>query len=177
MEEIKKRNLGDVLYVETGEKFRNFIKGEGYTNKKSLAVYERDELQPSFLAAHMWTSEIIEKFRGVEHLVLDGTPRTLDESSILTSAFSFYGIEKPAVLHLNVSREWSKNHLLARGRFDDANGEKIEKRLNWFESDVVPALEYFRENDFYRFFEINGEQTIEKVHADIMEQVSPILSQ
>jgi hypothetical protein len=29
--------------------------------------------------------------------------------------------------------------MIARRRMDDINEEEIERRLNWFESDVVPA--------------------------------------
>jgi hypothetical protein len=34
--------------------------------------------------------------------------------------------------------------MIARRRMDDLNEEEIERRLNWFETDVLPAVEYFR---------------------------------
>jgi adenylate kinase family enzyme len=71
-------------------------------------------------------------------------------------------------VHLNVSRKWSDDRLLARGREDDRTLAKINKRLDWFEKDTMPAIEYFRESRFYKFIEVNGEQPIEKVHADIV---------
>jgi adenylate kinase family enzyme len=50
---------------------------------------------------------------------------------------------------------------------DDKTIEKIDKRLNWFDQDTWPAIEYFKTNPLYRFIEVNGEQSIEEVHADI----------
>jgi adenylate kinase family enzyme len=102
------------------------------------------------------------------HLVLDGTPRSLPEARVLTSAMDFFEREEPKVIYINVSRPWSEEKLLARGRADDRTLEKINKRLDWFDKDVVPAVEFFRTNPQYKFIEVNGEQTIEKVHSDII---------
>lgn len=157
-----------VLYVETGEHFRHFIRGEGFSSKISKRIYDADERQPDFLACHMWSNILLNELDEDMHIVFDGAPRALDEAEILTSALNFYKRESPAVIYINVSRKWSEERLLARGRADDLNLAKIDKRLDWFDRDVVPAVEYFRKNPYYRFFEIDGEQTIEEVHAEII---------
>ena len=157
-----------ILYVETGDQFRKFIRGEGFSSQLSLKAYKNDIRQPDFLACFMWTKILIEELDEDMHLVFDGAPRARDEAEILTSALKFYKRERPTIIHLNVSRDWSEQRLLARGRLDDANISKIDKRLDWYEKDVLPALEYFKKNSFYRFLEINGEQSIEKVHSDII---------
>ncbi|OHA92236.1 MAG: hypothetical protein A3J09_02030 [Candidatus Zambryskibacteria bacterium RIFCSPLOWO2_02_FULL_51_21] len=157
-----------VLYVETGEHFRRFLRGENFSAKLSKKIYEVDERQPDFLACYMWSHILLSELDADMHLVFDGAPRALDEAEILTSALKFYGRDKPAVIYINVSREWSEKRLLARGRADDVNLSRIDKRLDWFDKDVMPAVEYFRANPYYRFFEINGEQTIEEVHAEII---------
>ncbi|MDO8565006.1 MAG: nucleoside monophosphate kinase [bacterium] len=157
-----------ILYVETGEHFRRFINGDSYSSKLSKRAYDLDERQPDFLACSMWTKVLLEELNENMHLVFDGAPRALDEAEILTSALEFYKREKPSIIYLNVSREWSEKRLLARGRTDDLNINKIDKRLDWFDKDVLPAIEYFKNNPYYRYFEVNGEQPIEKVHAEII---------
>jgi adenylate kinase family enzyme len=157
-----------ILYVESGERFRKFIKGESYTAKLSKKYYDSDMRQPNFLGSYMWTETLIQELDEKMHLVLDGVARSKAEAELLTTAFSFYERERPVVVHLNVSRKWSDDRLLARGREDDKTLAKINKRLDWFEKDTVPAIEYFRESRFYKFIEVNGEQPIEKVHADIV---------
>ena len=102
------------------------------------------------------------------HLVFDGAPRARDEAEVLTTALEFYKRERPTIIHINVSRAWSEKHLLARGRSDDVNLAKIDKRLDWFDKDVMPAIGYFINTPYYRVLEINGEQSIEKVHSDII---------
>lgn len=157
-----------ILYVESGEKFRKFIKGESYTAKLSKKYYDSDMRQPNFLGSYMWTDTLIQELEENMHLVLDGVARSKAEAELLTTAFTFYERERPVVVHLNVSRGWSDDRLLARGREDDKTLAKINKRLDWFEKDTMPAIEYFRESRFYKFIEVNGEQSIEKVHADIV---------
>jgi len=170
---------GRVFYHEMGARFREFIQKPSHTSALSKAVYERDDRQPDFLAVWIWSDIFVENLQGDEHLFIDGTPRSLPEAQVLDTALNFYG-RKAKVIFLNVSRDWSKERLLARGRFDDANTERINKRLDWFDRDVLPAVEYFKQNaisqpEKYAFFDINGEQPIEKVHADIIDELSPLV--
>jgi adenylate kinase family enzyme len=160
--------LRPILYVETGEHFRRFIRNENYSSKLSKRVYEMDDRQPDFLACLMWGNLLLEELNDNMHLIFDGVARSELEAEVLTTALSFYKREKPTVIYLDVSRRWSEERLLSRGRQDDVNIGKIDKRLNWFDRDVVPAVEYFKNNPVYRFIEIDGEQSIQKVHSDIV---------
>lgn len=159
-----------MLYVETGEKFRHFIRGEGYSSALSKEIYEKDERQPDFLACLMWGGMLVEELGSDMHLVFDGAPRSHAEALLLTTALKFYKREKPVVVYLDVSRKWAADRLLSRGRSDDMSLAKIDKRLDWFEEDTWPAVEYFKTNNLYQFLEINGEQDIEKVHRDIVKK-------
>jgi len=164
--DLEKRHILD---VETGAKFREFIRSDSYSAKLSKAIYMSDRLQPNFLACIMWGDMLVSELEENMHLFFDGAPRSRPEAEILTTALEFYGRKRPKVINISVSRKWSEEKLLARGRFDDMNLEKIDKRLDWFDKDVMPAIEYFKQNAFYDYIEVNGEQTIEKVHEDILK--------
>jgi adenylate kinase family enzyme len=157
-----------LLYVETGERFRQFIRGETFSSRLSKVVYEADKRQPNFLGSYMWAQTFIEELDENMHIFLDGVARSRPEAELLTTAFEFYGRERPTIIYLNVSRQWSEDRLLARGREDDKTLAKITKRLDWFERDTLPAIEYFKQNRFFNFLDINGEQSIEQVQADII---------
>ncbi len=165
--DLEKRHI---LYVETGERFRQFLRGENYSSKLSNEIYEEGLLQPSFLGCFMWGHQLIEELKENMHIIFDGVSRTRPEAEVFTTALDFYKREKPAVIYINVSRKWSEDRLLSRGRADDKSLSKINKRLDWFDKDVLSAIEYFKSNSYYNFIEINGEQSIEKVHADIVAQ-------
>jgi adenylate kinase family enzyme len=158
----------EILYVETGEYFREFVKGESYTSKLSKVIYEEDRRQPDFLGSWMWSEMLVRELRSDMHIVFDGVARAYSEALLLSTALKFYERILPTVVYLNVGRKWAEERLLRRGRLDDKTLEKINKRLDWFDTDTWPAIEYFKVNPFYKFIEINGEQTIEKVHTDIV---------
>jgi len=160
----------EVFFLETGAEFRRFIQGEGYTQRLSKKIYDEGGSQPEFLSVYMWSHLIAENFKEDEHLIVDGTPRRFHEAGALDSAFDFYSREKPYFIFLNIGKEWATERLTGRGRIDD-NHDDIKARLNWYETDVVPAINFYRNNPKYNFLEINGEQTIEKVHQDIWDKL------
>jgi len=156
-----------ILYIETGTYFRKLIKESGYAWGRARKILEEGGRPPDFLAVWIWAGVFIEKIKGGEHLIFDGMPRSATEAKILDTAFPFYNLKLPTVVFLNVSEHWAEEHLRMRGRADDLLPEVVAKRLAFFNADVVPALDYYRENQSHRFLEINGEQTPEEVFNDI----------
>jgi adenylate kinase family enzyme len=160
-----------VVYVETGAQLREFVKGKGHTREMIRDVMAKGGLLPEFIPIWIWTGILIETLSATDHLVLDGLCRRPYEAPVLDGALQFYQREKPFVIVLNVSNTECKRRLLGRNRHDD-KAEEIEKRLAWYKKDVVPTLDFFRKNNYYTVFDINGEQSIEKVHADIVAAIA-----
>lgn len=159
-----------VFYMETGHVFRDFISRDSYSSNLAKEINEKGGLQPEFLAIWAWSHILVENLRGDEHLIIDGTPRKAREAAVLDSAFKFYKREKPFVIYINVSKDWSRERLLSRKRLDDTKAD-IEKRLEWFESEVMPAIDYFRGNEEYSFVDILGEQPIEAIHKELVAKI------
>jgi len=158
------------LYIETGQKFREFIMSDNHLSHLTREVLSRGALMPVFLPIWIWTTELVERFTGKEVLVLDGLCRREDEAPVLDSALTFFNREKPIVVYINVSDDWALNRLRSRGREDDTE-MYLKKRLTWFEWQVKPAMGFFHEHERYIFLEINGEQSIEDVHKELMEKL------
>jgi adenylate kinase family enzyme len=156
----------EIIHLETGSKFREFITQEGYSNKLSLEIYNKGERQPDFLAVRFWANLLVDTIKADKHIIFDGICRSLPEARIFSTISEFYD-RKITVVNIGVSRDWSRKRLLARRR-DDDNSYEIEKRLDWFEKDTYPAIEYFKKNDRCIFVDINGEQPIEDVHREII---------
>lgn len=168
IEEIKKRDSEkNVLYIETGQKFRDFITESSYTAKETKKIIEAGGLLPEFLPIWIWTEYLVRHIGGGEHIILDGLSRRAHEAPILDSAMKFYKREKPFVVSIELSDEIATERLRNRGRSDDTNLD-IEKRLNWYKNNVIPAINYFKENPNYRFVSIDGSLGIEEVHQQIM---------
>ncbi len=173
LEEVMKEKdpQREIFYLETGQRFRDFIQQGGFSSSLAKAIYEAGDRQPDFLAIWMWSHLLIDSFKGTEHLIADGTPRSLSEAIAFVTAMRFYKRPDVKVIYLSVSREWAEERLKGRGRFDDVDAAKVEKRLNWFDADVIPAVEYFKTNPDVTFIEINGERPIEEIHQEIVEKM------
>ncbi len=161
-----------IFYMEIGKKFRDYLNEQTYTTGLSKEIYKKGELQPDFLAIHIWAHSIIADYNGSDHMIVDGIPRSLIQAEVFETAMNFYDKQEVFVINLDVSEDWSRARLEARGRADDKEKDEVENRLAWFTRDVIPAIDYFRKNSRYKVLDINGEQSIEEVFAEILNKIS-----
>lgn len=166
IETLGRKEKGDVLYLETGRRFRELIQEDLYTAKKTKALMDEGKLPPPFLGIHAWTHFLIEEYNGESAVIMDGTPRVPDEVPVLLSAAHFYGW-KPHVISIEVGDVWANERMKGRGRPDDQDEEKVAHRIEWFHESVIPTIELLKTSPAVTFHRINGEQTIEAVHTDI----------
>jgi len=167
-EYLEKNSERKVLYISTGDGLRELAKEPTLSGKLIKEVLDKGRLMPSSAPIYLWTKFLLENFSGEEHIITDGLSRRVVEAPILDSALDFYDIENAHVVFLNVSHGRAFEMMKNRGRADDTD-EYINSRLDWFEKNTIPAVEYFRNESKCTFLDINGEQSIEKVHQDILK--------
>ena len=159
-----------ILHIETGAFFRQFIKGDLYTEKLSKQIVETGGLMPEAIVVGLWVDYLIKNFTGTEKLVFDGAPRKFQEAVLLDGALNFYNIKNYKVIHIKTSAKWCTERLLARGRKDDTK-EGIAKRMKWYDTEVMKSINYFKKCKSCNFVDVNGEQTIEQVHIELMKKI------
>src|SRR3989344_3447353 len=159
-----------VLYLETGRKFREFSEEASLSAQETKKIMQSGGLLPEFLPVWIWSEYLVRHVSGEEHMVLDGLSRRPHEALILDSAMRFYKREAPFVISIEVPREVAAERLRNRQRGDDTKLD-IEKRLDWYNENVLPAINFFKDNSYYKFLAINGEREIEEVHKEILEKV------
>ncbi len=155
-----------IFYIQTGDEFRKFVEEDSYTSKLSQEIANAGGLQPAFLPIWIWTGVFVKNMTGSEHVFCDGLVRRYPEALVFDSAMQFYKRERPDVVSIRVSEKWATERLRERGRHDDT-AAGIARRLDWFDTETAPAIEYFRKSEYYNFIDINGEQHIEDVFKDI----------
>jgi adenylate kinase family enzyme len=171
-EYIKKLYPDDVIYCYySGDGFRNLINGDTYTSQRARDIMESGKLHPNFLAVWLWGSHFVQNLKGGEHMFLDGCPRAYVEAEAMDSAMKFYNRDKPRVIVIDVSRETSRQRLIDRKREYDTL-ESIDRRLDWYDTEVLPVIAYYENNPDYTLLKINGEQPIDKVHTDIINSLN-----
>lgn len=165
LEEIDDR---EVMYIQTGQRFRDLSKLDNYVARRSAEVTEAGGLQPVFLSVWNWTEGFMEDLKENQHLIIDGSPRRRREPPILESAFDFFEYDDVHIIFLNVPDDVVRERMMGRGRADD-DEEKITRRLEWFNKYVIPMLDFYRNSDRYHFHEIDGTKTISEIHEEIKQ--------
>jgi len=160
----------ETIYVETGQMFRNFIANhQSYASQRVSEVLSSGGLLPAFMPIWMWSNFLVSNFTGSEHMVFDGVARRPEEAPILAEALIFYKREDPFIIYIDSSRGWCKDRLLERGRSDDT-ADDIDRRLDWYEENVLPTIDIFKADPNFNFVAINGEQTVDEVHQEVLSQ-------
>ncbi|MDO8493229.1 MAG: nucleoside monophosphate kinase [bacterium] len=172
-EYLNKNHPRKIFNIETGAEFRKFINGTTYSAQMAKEIQVAGERQPDFLAINMWGQLFINSLEEGEHIIADGCPRSKLEAMVLETAFRFYKRDKPFIVYLDVSVDSVTDRLLKRGRADDQT-EVIKKRLKFFEDDVRPAVDFYAENFGYNFLRIDGEPSIEEIHADLIKKLENV---
>ena len=78
--------------------------------------------------------------------------------------------ENIKIIYIELSKEEAMKRNLLRGRHDDTE-EGLAKRFNEYENKVIPAMNYFKDTPGYKIYTINGEQSVEDVHKDIINDL------
>lgn len=117
--------------------------------QKFLEYSSRGELVPDDLTVKLWQARIADVVRAhqfkpdIDALVLDGIPRNVEQARIMQGI-----IDVRKVFHLRCPDRPSlvsrlKKRALKENRFDDANEEVIRRRLELYERESKPVLEFY----------------------------------
>ncbi len=160
-----------LVHFEMGKSLRALAAQESYTATLVRGTLAQGNLVPYVISCSVFAQHLMAHMGGNEHLVIDGFPRTADQVPALHSAVEFYGRKDPAVVCINISDEEAVRRLRLRGRADDSD-EQIRTRLEWSRKETMPNVEWFRAHPEYHVVDINGEQSVEDVHKDILAALS-----
>lgn len=159
----------NMAYVYTGELFRDLSKRETDAGLRIRKILNEGGLPFDDLASMLWMHKIAYTVKSSQGIMLDSSPRRLDEAKDIDKFFSWLDrLNTTSIFYIDISKKESLKRLLLRNRGDDQE-EKILKRLGWFDTQVMPALDYYKSQN--RLIRINGEQTVEKVFEEILSKI------
>jgi len=184
-----------ITHISTGDMFRNAIKEGTEMGKKAKEYMDRGELVPDEVVVGM-VKDRLSQPDCAKGFLLDGFPRTLPQARALDETLHSLGIKLDGVINIDVPRERLMARLTGRRvckncgasyhilfnppqtpgkcnacggelyqRSDD-NEEAVANRLDVYEAQTQPLIEYYQEKGLLK--NINGDQEISKVLADIL---------
>lgn len=134
------------IHVSTGDMLRAAVADDTELGRQAKAVMDAgdlvsDEIMNGIVAERLAKADIREG--GV---LLDGFPRTADQADALERILTDLGQRLTMAIDLDVPVEIVMERMLARGR-DDDSPEAIQRRLDLYEEQTAPLLEWFRSHD------------------------------
>jgi adenylate kinase family enzyme len=164
---LKEKDGREHVYASPGNEYRKLIQSDNYTGSLVKGPLSRGELLPGFLTDAIMTNLFISFLTPEKHLVADGYPRAAAQSESFHEIMKFYDRENVKIIYIEITKGEAVKRLKLRGRHDDTD-EGITKRFDEYVNNVVPAMNYFKEKTGYTIYTINGEQSVENVHKDII---------
>lgn len=168
MDAIKLHSTEAIIHIDMGALLRASVATGSVTGKLTGDVINIGKRMPDFMPVYLSTKVFAEGIiTNKEHIVADGLCRGDDQTRAFDDAMAFYGRGNYHVISLELTDAEATKRLLARGRNDDT-AEGIANRLAWYKTDVAPQLALM-ESRGRAIHRINGDQSVEAVHADIVK--------
>lgn len=161
----------DIALASTGSEFRRIIESGSYTGKIIKERVEKGYLQPDFLTISLFTNVLESRMNENTCFITDGFPRTIIQSEAFLNAMDFYNRESTHIIYIELGKEEATKRMILRGRSDDTE-EGIAKRFDEYINKVIPSMNYFKDKKGYILHTINGNQSIEEVHSDIIKSLN-----
>jgi adenylate kinase len=114
-------------------------------------------------------AEAVQNSKDVDHVILDGFPRKLEQVEWLAAHKNELGRDIQIAVVIDVPEEELLKRMALRARPDDTP-DAIKTRLSIYHQEIDPILTYLNEHHI-PIIRINGVGTIEEVHDRIMNEL------
>lgn len=159
-----------IQHLSTGQLFRDSASVGVAAGLEAKDYMDRGELVPDDIVVAV-VEERFANPREVESgFVLDGFPRTEGQAEALFRILGPHRLD--LVIDLEVPTSVVVERLLARNREDD-NEESISRRLELYESETKPLVDFYRERGLLATVDGYGDEQV--VHQRMLAAIAPHL--
>jgi len=188
-----------VPHVSTGDMLRMEVKSRSAIGQRAQALMDRGELIPDELVMEMVGARLSERDTQGRGFVLDGCPRTIGQAEALEKLVNPTGLD--LVIDLQVPTSLVMKRLASRRvcvdcganysmaapplvnwtcdvcggevvQREDDTEEAIERRLNLYEVETAPLLDYYKQRNL--LVEVNGTGNPDAVTRRVVSAVDRV---
>jgi adenylate kinase len=163
-----------IPHIATGDMIREMKELPNELGRELKAVYDRGDLVSDELIIRL-IRDRLSRGDTLGGFVLDGFPRTMPQAEALDELLRELGRDLDVVFDFQVpEREVLLQRLLGRaaeeGRSDDTP-EAIERRLELYERETAPLVEYYRTHQA-NVVGIHADRTVDEVFREIEDALA-----
>ena len=161
----KEKNLA---HISTGDMLREHVSNETELGKTAKTLLDEGKLVPDSLVIEMLQERLLSKDCN-NGAILDGFPRTIAQAESLNKISDEFKISK--VIVFEADRDELIKRILNRGetsgRSDDTE-ESVSVRLEVYEKDTAPLIEYYEQKNLVA--KINAVGEVENIYNSILTE-------
>ena len=179
-----------IAHISTGDLLRAAVKAGTKLGVKAKSYMDNGQLVPDKLVVDLVT-ERLDADDAQKGFILDGFPRNTAQAVTLDSALAEMGRSLDAALLVDVKPDVIVKRLSSRRtckecgytapagvdscpscggemyQRDDDKPETIQKRLDVYENQTAPLVEYYRGKELLK--SVDGDRPVDEVYADVKE--------
>ena len=162
-------------HLSTGDIIRDEIKKDTEFGRMAKGLIDAGNFVPDKHIIQI-VVEKLTKMENKDGFVLDGFPRTVQQAKFIDKFLFERRTPIKALLNLRVSKpilfERISKRAKIEGRPDDADNKVIHARLNKYENETLPVLNYFETRG--KIININSDQSIDDAINEILGKIEDI---
>ena len=164
----------ELVHISTGDLFRYEMGNDTPLGLKAKEYMAKGELVPDEVTIGMLRNKV-EKHPDANGFIFDGFPRTIRQAEALDALLTGMGSEVSGLIALEVDDEEIVKRIKLRGqssgRADDNDETIIRNRIEVYNNETAPVLDYYKEFD--KSHVIDGIGTLD----EIFERIGAIIDQ
>ena len=186
-----------LVNIDTGDILRGLTKRKDKFGKTVLETISKGKLVPIWLVTYCWMGQLL-KIPSKKGIIMEGSPRLLEEAKILEQVFSWLNRENFKVIYLQTSEKEVTKRLLVRRicskcgmefslsltpnlkkcshcggkliRRKDDYPKAIKNRMLFFQKKILPVINYFQKKKIVIY--VDGEGSVQEIHNRILKKLS-----
>ena len=163
----------DIPHLSTGAILRNKLLENDDLSIKLKKIMDDGELVSDNILNQI-VSNRINNSDCKKGFILDGYPRTIDQAIFLNSTLKFKNLSIYKIIDIDVDKETIIKRIKSRSDIENRQDDKeevIKTRIAKYLSETKPVSDYYKIQNPLKYCVINGNQEIEKINADILENL------
>ncbi|MCH2407707.1 MAG: adenylate kinase [Acidimicrobiales bacterium] len=170
---LRLSELYRTIHISTGDMLRAAVETQTELGKKAKIIMDAGDLVPDeiingIVAERIEMNDVLES-----GFILDGYPRTSAQAQALEGELLSSGLSLDLAINLEVPVDEVTQRMLDRSRADDTE-EAIQRRLEIYENETAPLLEWFEERN--NLIVVDGLGTEDVVFSRLQNVIDGVIS-
>lgn len=158
-------------YFEAGGELRAIAASDTELGKTVKSYIDEGHLVPHEIIMEV-VKAAVQAQPSTQHILFDGIPRDEDQMNDFDAIMNelereFIGVN--IVLDRSAAEQRIAHRAVEQGRADDADIEKVKRRMDTFESKTMPVIGQYRASN--QMLDVDGKGTIDEVYERIVSSL------